>query len=295
MKISIIITTHNRPDFLAKVLDGYLYQVREPDEIVIADDGSGEATRQVIEDFTKIAPFPVAHAWIPHTGIPRLSLNRNTATRHSTGDYIIYTDGDCVPGPYFVYDHQQLSQPGWFVQGKRNFVTYKAIEKFTGQESILNLLRLWVTGGLTRLRLTVRVPGLWIEQHDLPGIRSCNLAVFRNEIDNINGWNEDFVGFWRQDSEFALRLMRSGVRRKNAIWSAFSYHLAHEKPKIQEDINRNDRLLEQAKTSPIFTPNGLSKVSEESDQPPILLNFEDYRKNVESKVIQVQSTRRKAA
>ncbi|MGY8771678.1 MAG: glycosyltransferase [Pirellulales bacterium] len=275
MKISIIITTHNCPDFLTKVLDGYLHQIRKPDQIVIADEGSGEDTRQLIEDYAQQAPFPIIHAWIPHKDKPRLSLNRNTATKYTTGEYIVYTDGDCIPGPYFVYDHQQLSQPGWFVQGKRNFVTYKAIEKFTGQENYLERLKLWMTGGLTKFRLTFRVPGLWREQLDLPGIRSCNLGVFRKDIEEINGWNEDFIGFWRQDSEFALRLMRLGVRRKNATWSAFSYHLEHDKPKIQEDIDRNDQLLKHAETAPIFTPNGLAKVSEDSEQSPILLNFEE--------------------
>ena len=69
--------------------------------------------------------------------------------------------------------------------------------------------------------------------------------------------------------------MRLGVRRKNATWSAFSYHLEHDKPKIQEDIDRNDQLLKHAETAPIFTPNGLAKVSEDSEQSPILLNFEE--------------------
>jgi GT2 family glycosyltransferase len=264
MKIMVLVTTYNRPAYLRKVLEGYLHQTRAPDELVVADDGSGEETRQVIEQFRARASFPVLHAWQEHQGI-RLSRLRNLGTRQSTADYLIYTDGDCVPGPHFVADHERLARPGWFVQGARMWVRYKAIPSFTGRETPSQLLKMWMSGGLTNVLRAIRIPALWIEHKHLRKTKTCNLAVFRSDVLRINGFNEDFLGYLRQDTEFCLRLMRAGVRRRDPLFSAVSFHLEHEKEINSEDRKRNDELLERARTAPIFAPRGLFPPSGESD------------------------------
>ena len=261
MKISLIATTYNRPDFLRKVLAGYLAQKRLPDEAVIADDGSGPETKDVVDDFRKKAPFPIIHARQEKVGI-RLSRLRNMATRASSGEYVIYTDGDCIPGPWFIKDHERLAEPGWFVQGKRFMVQQKANEVITGAERWPRLLMLWLSGGIKKLHHIPHIPGLAIRKKSIKGIISCNLAVWRKDIYNINGWNEKFVGFWRQDSEFALRLLLSGIRRKDALFSAVSFHLAHEKPLVQQDLARNTQLLEDAKHGPFYVPDGIANQSD---------------------------------
>ena len=87
--------------------------------------------------------------------------------------------------------------------------------------------------------------------------------MFYDDVRAINGWNEAFLGFWRQDTEFALRLMRSGVRRRDAVFSAILYHLEHDKPLVRADLERNDRLLAAAHTAAVFTPQGLYPTEEE--------------------------------
>jgi glycosyltransferase involved in cell wall biosynthesis len=256
MKISVVITTHNRPSYLRKVLASYEDQSRPPDQLVIADDGSGAATRAVVDEFRARAPYEIVHAWQPHAGSPRLSHVRNLATRATTGDYLIYTDGDCVAPREFIADHERLARPGWFVQGKRSWVKYKAIDSFTGRESRLKKLRLCATGGLTKPHWLLHLPTA-VENKTADHIRSCNLAVFRDDIVRINGWNEQFLGFWRQDSEFALRLLRSGVRRRDALFSAILFHLEHEKELVAADLDRNDRLLKAARTAPVYAVQGL--------------------------------------
>jgi GT2 family glycosyltransferase len=262
MKISVLVTTHNRPSHLRKVLASYLDQTRLPDELVVADDGSGEATRAVVEAFADESPFRVVHAWQPHAGTPRCSHVRNLGTREIAGDYIIYTDGDCVAPRHFVADHAHLARPRWFVQGKRAWVKQKVIDAFTGREPLFKKLRLYAGGGLTKPHWLIHLPGIGPEKTTINHIQSCNLAVFREDVFRVNGWNEQFTGFWRQDSEFALRLMRSGVRRRDALFSAVVYHLEHEKPLVAADLRRNDRLLEAAYTAPIFTPQGLCPSAE---------------------------------
>ena len=263
MKISVLVTTYKRPGYLRKVLASYLDQTCPPHELVVADDGSGPATRAVVDAFADQAPFRVVHSWQPHLRMPRLSHLRNLGTRAMTGDYIIYTDGDCVASRHFVADHQRLARPGWFVQGKRAWCKYKVHDAFTGREPFLEKLRLCATGGLTKPHWLVHLPGIGVENKTIGHTQSCNMAVFREDVLRINGWNEQFLGFWRQDSEFALRLMRGGVRRRDAIFSAIVYHLEHAKPLVVSDLSRNDRLLERAQVGPVFVTQGLNRPVEE--------------------------------
>lgn len=262
MRSSVIITTHNRPYYLDKVLFGYLHQAVSPYEIVIADDGSDDETPEIIAKYQALASFPIHHAWQPFGGKPQIAKARNTATRVASGDYLIYTDGDCIPGPHFVADHQLLARPGYFVQGRRNFLRYHAFSTFTGQEQGWQLLKAWLRGGLSRGHLLLRIPGFAVEGRGIHGVRSCNLAVYRHDVETINGWNERFVGFWREDSEFVTRLLRSGVRRRNALFSAVLFHMEHEKHFVQEDFDRNNALLEDSKTGPIFIEHGLIPAEE---------------------------------
>lgn len=257
MKTSVIITTHNRSYYLEKVLYGYLHQQVQPDEVVIADDGSTDETPEIIRKYQKEASFPIIHAWSPFGGVPQIAKARNRATRECSGDYLIYTDGDCIPGPMFVADHLQMARPGYFIQGRRNFLRFSAFEKFTGAETPWQQLQFWLRGGLTRLDLMIRIPGFTIPSYGIHGIRSCNIGTFRRDVLAINGWNEHFVGYWREDSEFATRLMRSGIKRRNALYSAILFHMEHEKVFNQEDFDRNNALLEASKTGPIFIANGL--------------------------------------
>ncbi len=260
MKISVIVTTYNHPDYLGKVLNGYLRQRRTPDELVVADDGSGPETRAVVVEFARRAPFPLIHAWQEDHG-PRPAAARNLATLRSSGDYLIFTDGDCVPGPHFVEDHARLARHGSFVQGKRIYVRAKAVDGLTGAEGFGRLLCLWLTGGINKPHHLIRIPGLAVHRNDPSGkrgIRSCNLAVFREDLEQVNGWNERFIGCWREDSELVVRLQRAGCRRRDAYFSAVIFHLHHDESD-RGHREENDRLLDVALEGPVFISEGLVK------------------------------------
>jgi glycosyltransferase involved in cell wall biosynthesis len=257
MKLTVVVTTYESPAYLAKVLRGYLGQTRPPAELVVADDGSGSETRELVERFARAASFPLVHARQEDEG-PRPARARNLATRRSSGDYLVFTDGDCVPGPRFVADHARLARRGSFVQGKRILVEARAVEGFTGRESTADLLRLWLKGGIRKPHLLLRVPGLAVGKTGPRGVRGCNMAVFREDLYRVNGWNERFIGCWREDSELAVRLERSGCRRRDALFSAVVFHLHHD----ASDRGRreeNDRLLARASEEPVFCEEGLVK------------------------------------
>ena len=118
MKVSVIVTTYNRPDALKKVLDGLLHQTRFPSEILVADDGSNDATRQMLEVYIRYPQIRILHVRQEDKGF-RAARIRNKAVVASKGDYLILLDGDCIPEKHFVQDHESLAQKGCFFQGKR--------------------------------------------------------------------------------------------------------------------------------------------------------------------------------
>ncbi len=118
MTISVIVTTYNRPDALRAVLDGLAAQTDRDFEILVADDGSRDDTRELVEAVRSGVPVPIRHVWQEDRGF-RAGAARNRATAQARGDYVIFLDGDCVPRPSFIARHRALAEAGWMVAGNR--------------------------------------------------------------------------------------------------------------------------------------------------------------------------------
>src|SRR5688500_10516269 len=118
MRLALVITTHERPDALAAVLDSVACQQVAPDETVIADDGSGAATQEVIAAFISHAAVPARQVSHPHEGF-RAARLRNLGIAATTADYIVFIDGDMLLHPSFIADHRRVAVPGFYTQGVR--------------------------------------------------------------------------------------------------------------------------------------------------------------------------------
>ncbi|MHC4394552.1 MAG: glycosyltransferase family 2 protein [Planctomycetota bacterium] len=247
--VAVMVSTYNASEYLAKVLDGYLAQTRPPDELIVGDDGSDDRTAKTVSEFASKAGFPIRHVWQEDRGM-RLAKLRNKALRNCSAEYIIITDGDCVPHRHFVEDHIRVMQPGYFVQGKRMLVSKSAAGSFTYPE-LTKRIKMCIKGELSGCHHLLRIPGLTIRNKYLRGIKTCNFALYRKDFLAVNGFNEDFVGWRRQDSELVVRLFKYGVKRKNLPFSAIVFHLWHT-PGSNEFLKRNDKLLAEAIKSPAF-------------------------------------------
>ena len=116
--ISVVVTTYNWPEALAACLQGLLAQEDRHFEILVADDGSGEATGQLIRLFAAASPIPIRHVFHEDQGF-RAGAIRNRAAAVSGGDYLLFLDGDCVVFPHFLGRHRRLAEQGYFVPGNR--------------------------------------------------------------------------------------------------------------------------------------------------------------------------------
>jgi glycosyltransferase involved in cell wall biosynthesis len=254
MRCAVVITTYNRPDALAAVLEGFLRQTDPHFELVVADDGSTAETRAVVQQFQAQAAFPLLHVWQEDLGF-RAAAARNRALMATAAEYVIFTDGDCIPGPGFVAAHKQLAQPGRFLAGNRVLVS----EAFTRELLARHLpvhtwsrWRWWVSrlrGQINRWAPLIRLPDgafrSWQAQR-WQGVKTCNLSAWRADLLRINGFDEAYSGWGMEDSDLVVRLLHAGVCHKSARFATPVFHLWHrenDRSRLPENQQRLQELL----------------------------------------------------
>jgi glycosyltransferase involved in cell wall biosynthesis len=225
-RLSLIISTYNRPDVLAKCFAGVDLQSTPPDEVLIADDGSKQPTRDLIETWAKTRPFPVKHVWHEDSGFRKTAI-LNRAVAAATGDYLVFTDGDCVPHRRYMEDHLAVAERGFWVQARRCFVEEKFVPQFElGRIPVL----LWmVTGRITGAPKGVRLPFPIVKCDTAQrGIIGCNMAAWRDDVVAVNGFDEEYSGWGiGEDSDLGTRLYHLGRPRKFVYAHAIVFHLNH--------------------------------------------------------------------
>ena len=229
MRLALVITTHERADALATVLDSVTRQQIAADEIVIADDGSGAATQEIIAAFISRSTVPARQVSQPHEGF-RVARLRNLGIAATTADYIVFIDGDMLLHPSFIADHRRVARPGFYTQGVRVHTDAVLTEKLIAAPAALPSFWSRGLGGLRRLYL-LRSPGLasltrTLSNH-LIAIKSCNLGLWRDDLIRINGFNEAFTGWGPEDKELCARLEHAGIRRQSLLFGAVALHLHH--------------------------------------------------------------------
>ena len=257
MEISLIITTYNWPQALALVLDSALLQKCLPCEVLVADDGSTEETRQLVEEVASRSSVVVKHVWQEDKGF-RAARSRNLAIAQASGDYIVLVDGDMLLAPTFLGDHAFLARSGQFIQGSRVLLSAQLSQQALTDHLPKGLF--WQAGVGNRKNLvhSLFLARLFSRQKTgYGGIRTCNFSFWRDDAMKVNGFNEDFIGWGREDSEFAVRLLNSGLRRLNARFSAVALHI-HHPFQDRQMLPANDALLAEAINSrKVWCDNGL--------------------------------------
>lgn len=257
---SLIITTYNRPDALSAVLRTAIEQSILPDEVIVADDGSNEQTKQVILSYKYCYPIPLKHIWRPDDGF-RLAECRNRAMAVANGEYIILVDGDMLLSSNFVEDHLSVAEKGVFVQGSRVLLSEKKTNELLQTPNFK--LPCWYESGVMKRKSAIRLPLIaralaCHKTKKLRGVRGCNCSFFRSEAISINGFNNDFVGWGREDSEFVIRFFNHGGYRINLRFAAISFHLWHRESSRTALAENNIRLNQAIEQHLTYCQNGIS-------------------------------------
>jgi hypothetical protein len=193
----------------------------------------------------KTFPVPLHHVWHEDDGF-RLSAIRNRAIAQAKYEYLIMVDGDIVLHKHFIKSHKKHAAKGFFIQGSRVLLmerlTRKALRQKianfhyfnSGTQSRLNALYIPTLSRLASYR-----------NENLYNIRGCNLSFWREDIDRINGFNEDFQGWGREDNEFMVRMMNNGVQCYKMKLEGFGFHLHHPESS-RAMLPQNQQILDNA-------------------------------------------------
>lgn len=259
MNISLIITTYNWKKALQLSLKSALSQTLSPLEIIVADDGSGPETAELVQKIGCSSPFPVHHSWQEDCGF-RAARSRNKAIAMARGEYLVLIDGDMVLDPHFVADHCRYAQPGFFVQGSRVLLSQSfTAQLLTSSSPAISLGLNCVGNKKNSLRSSLLARMFSTKSKRLPGIRSCNFAFWKEDALRVNGFDEAFVGWGREDSEFAARLLNNGLSRRNLRFQAIGYHLYHPM-NTREGLAANQELLRKTvEEKRLWCEQGLSQ------------------------------------
>lgn len=244
MRTCLIVTTYNWPEALHLTLASVARQTLPPDEIVIADDGSGPATQSVIERW-RASGLPLTHVWQEDDGF-RLARSRNRAIAATRADYIILIDGDMIVHRQFVADHVRCARPDLFIQGARPQLSAAMTAQLLQNGNVPSIGPF--TSGLQRRPYALRSPmlsGMFSRTKDtLGGVQGCNQSFWRSHAIRVNGYDERFTAWGPEDREFVARLLHLGIRRRYVRHLAIAFHL-HHTSRAPGAPNPFDRLLHE--------------------------------------------------
>lgn len=269
MKFGVVVTTYNSPRWLEKVLWGYEHQTDPDFELIIADDGSGGDTRDLIERYASKGRLNIRHVWHEDDGF-RKTVILNKAIQETACDYLAFTDGDCIPRFDYIDNHKRLARPGCFVSGglyRLNLAVSEAVsEAMVADRSAFDfdlLAKLGQDKSHKRMKLTQR-PWLARLLNRLTPTRATwnggNSSGWKADIVAVNGFDER-MQYGGLDRELGERMMNNGVRGIQGRYSVITLHLDHKRGyENPQTWAKNNAIREQVKRRGLtWTPHGIDK------------------------------------
>jgi glycosyltransferase involved in cell wall biosynthesis len=256
MRLSVIVSTYNKPHFLERVLWGYAVQTDRDFELVVADDGSGPETAELVRQVRAESKMDIVHVWHEDRGFRKTEI-LNRAIVASRGDYLLFTDGDCIPRRDVVEVHRALARPGRYLAGGYLKLPAGVSERITVEDvtsgRVSELRWLWAQGwrpGRRALRL-VRSPKLAaLFDRITPTaahFHGNNASTWRDAILRVNGF-EGKMGYGGLDRALGYRLENAGVRGIQIRHRAVALHLHHDRPYRHPEVVRANRAILDAIT-----------------------------------------------
>lgn len=270
-QISIILSTYNQPSWLEKSLQGYEFQTFKDFEILIADDGSKDETKSLIENYKKKSKLKITHIWHEDNGFQKtIILNKSIIS--SKSDYLLFSDGDCIPRSDFVEKHISLREKKYFLSGGY-FKLPLSISEIISLDDIKNqncfdidwLKKNGLNSSIKNYKLTARGCTEKLLNRLTPTKATWNghnSSGWKKDILNVNGFDER-MQYGGEDRELGERMLNLGIRSKQLRYSAVCLHLDHARGYVkQEMIEKNNIIRKKVKqTKSVYTLHGIKKNS----------------------------------
>lgn len=257
MKASLILATYEMPRHLKLVFAALERQSFRDFEVLLCDDGSGAETRAIVDEFRALGLFPLDHLWQENRGFRKCRL-LNEAIRRARGEVLVFLDGDCVPHRHFMRDHWESREPGRFLAGRRvelgrgisDQITPEMVKRGYFDFPRPSLILSGLQGETEHLNRTIRLSSRWLRKllkmDRIDDMKGCNFSTFKADMEAINGFDESYEGYGREDTDVELRLQHYGLKIKSLKGLALQYHVWHERRGFTP---QNEKLLEDVKES----------------------------------------------
>ncbi|MDG2306207.1 MAG: glycosyltransferase [Candidatus Binatia bacterium] len=251
-RATVIVATYENPAALSLVFAGLARQTTPDFEIVVADDGSGDTTRDLVSTFARGSRLLVHHTWHADEGLQKGRIV-NRALLDARSDYVIFLDGDCIPGPTFVQAHLAIARPGAYLSGGCVLLSSDASHTLRPdliENGALDGLRACRPGNRRSRRLAVfGIPPLSalldrrFARHPV-GFHGGNASTWRADLVEIGGFDERLRRF--EDKDIGHRLRLRGFRGESVRYRIPTWHVHHERPYVDQAMRDESRALFEA-------------------------------------------------
>jgi glycosyltransferase involved in cell wall biosynthesis len=279
MRLSVILSTYNQPEWLEKVIWGYAAQSHRDFELVIADDGSTADTRDCVDRLREATDLSIRHVWQEHCGFGKCKI-LNRAIVESSGDYLVFSDGDCIPRGDFLEVHARRAKPGCFLSGGY-FKLSLALSTIIARDDVLAgratevgwLQAHGLPWSLKRLKLSAGPRLAWLLDATTTTKATWNghnSSAWKADILRVNGFDER-MEWGGEDREMGERLMNVGLRGKRIRYRAVCVHLDHPRGYVHTAaLQRNRQIRDETKKNhAVWTPYGIAKLDSISDRSAV--------------------------
>ncbi len=269
MRVSVILSTYNSPDWLAKALAGYSVQSHGDFELFVADDGSTDETRRRIDAFRCRTDLVVHHIWHEDRGFRKCTI-LNRAVEATVADYLVFSDGDCIPRRDFVARHVELARPGCYLSGGLLRLPRAANQRITEQDILIGratdphwLRSIGIRWSSKFIKLQCQPPmSRWLDSltPTKPTWNGHNSSAWKADLLRVNGFDER-MEWGGEDREMGERLVHIGVRPIQVRHRAACVHLDHDRSYLTADAMARNRKIwsETRRTKATWTPYGIVK------------------------------------
>lgn len=269
MKMGVVVTTYNSPKWLEKVLWGYEHQTDPDFELILADDGSGQETADLIARFQARGRLNIRHVWHDDDGF-RKTVILNKAIMETPCDYLAFTDGDCIPRADYILMHKAFARPGHFVSGGLYRLTLPVSEAVSeamvANQTVFSfdcLKELGQPSDHKKMKLTSGpVLARWLNRLTPTGAtwNGGNSSGWKADMLAVNGFDER-MQYGGLDREMGERMMNLGIKGIQARYSVIMLHLDHKRGyENPETWAKNNAIRKAVKnTRSTWTPYGIEK------------------------------------
>ena len=260
MECSLIISTYNWPLAIDLVLKSVLRQSVMPGEVIIADDGSMDDTKALIQSYQALFPVPLIHLWHADAGF-RKTIILNKSYKEAQSDYIIQIDGDIILHPHFIRDHLTYRELGYYIKGSRGRLTKEVTEKILLSKKIdFTLFHPGIKSRFNTTRLPFASKFLYGKGNNSRKVKGCNFAVWKNDFVAVNGYNNDVCGWGHEDIELAARLVNYGVKQRHLKLAAVCFHIHHELVSRNKEADNLQSYFDVINSGTVRCGNGYDQV-----------------------------------